>query len=213
VSESNDRSEESLPMVKNFFCPLVLLIAVCGACTSAPIDPTESYSSSPPIETATPPPTPTQAAKYTAAPRSTRPAATEVECPRTHFLIDGQCLSYEEWLASRPRTMDAYGFEYDPNSKPRLPPSFSLCLSIWPGKELPLTTIEGEPVFVVRPTPAPQFSAEENLRKVACIQGEGSDLQCQVDSPLHDFGCDSLWINRGVYSDIGPVKGLTARCG
>ena len=137
----------------------------------------------------------------------------EAECPRTHLLVDGRCLSYEEWLASRPRTMDAYGFEYDPSSKPSLPPSLSLCLSIWPGKGLPLSTIEGEPTFKARSAPEPQFSAGENLRQVACMQGDGLDIRCQGDSPLHNFDCESLLTSRGVYSDVGPVQGLIASCG
>jgi hypothetical protein len=78
---------------------------------------------------------------------------------------------------------------------------------------LPLTTIEGEPTFIARAEPEPRYSAEENLGKVACTQGDGSDLQCQEGSPLHDFNCESLLKSRGVYSDIGPVKGLIARCG
>jgi hypothetical protein len=108
--------------------------------------------------------------------------------------------------------MDAYGFEYDPSAEPRLPPSFSLCLSIWPERGLPLTTIEGEPTFMARLAPESQFSAEENLRKVGCMQGDGSDLQCQGDSPLNEFACESLLKIRGVYSDIGQVQGLIARC-
>jgi hypothetical protein len=200
-------------MVKKLFFPLVLGIALCGACATVPLDSTQSFSPSPPIETATLALTPNPAATHTVAPTATGLAATEAECPRTHFLIDGQCLSYEEWLASRPRTMDAYGFEYDPSSKPGLPPSFSLCLSIWPGRGLPLTTIEGEPAFMARSAPESQLSAEENLRKVACVQGDGSDLQCQGDSPLNEFACESLLKIRGVYADIGPVKGLIARCG
>lgn len=109
--------------------------------------------------------------------------------------------------------MDAYGFEYDPGSKPRIPPSFSLCLSLWPDRGLPLATIEGRPTFIERSAPEPQFSEDENLRKVACMAGDGSDLQCQGESPLHGFACESLRKSRGVYADIGPVKGLIARCG
>ncbi len=200
-------------MLKKLLSPLFLVIAVCGACATATFEPTQSFSPGPPIENTTPPPTPDQAATSLAASTATMPAATEVECPRTHFLIDGRCLSYEEWLASRPRTMDAYGFEYDPSSKPRVPPSFSLCLSLWPGRGLPLTTIEGDPTFVTRPAPEPQFSAEENLQEVDCTQGDGWDLQCQGDSPLNNFTCETLSKTRGVYAGIGRVQGLIARCG
>ena len=200
-------------MVKNPLFSLVLVITACGACTTPTFDSTQSFSPSPPIETATPPPTPNRGVTYTADPTATRPTATEVECPRTHFLIDGLCLSYEEWLASRPRSMDAYGFEYDPGSRPRIPPSFSLCLSLWPGRGLPLTTIVGEPTFITRSAPEPQFSAEENLQAVDCLQEGGSDLLCQGDSPLHDFACESLLKSRGVYAAIGPLKGLIATCG
>ena len=200
-------------MVKKLFFPLGLGIAVCCACVAVPFDSTQSVSPSPAAETATLPSTPNREPPHSVTPPATGPVTTEADCPRTHMLIGGRCLSYDEWLASRPRNMEAYGLEYEPDSNPNLPPSFSLCLSIWPGRGLPLTTIEGTPTFVARSAPEFQFSAEENLREVACSQGEGSDIQCQGDSPLSVFACDFLLGTRGVYSDIGPVQGLIAACG
>jgi hypothetical protein len=199
-------------MVNRLFFPLSFGIVLCGACSVVPFDSTASFSSNPLLETTTLPAA-VQGPTYPVAPAATRTSTTEAGCPRTHLLIDGQCMSYEDWLAGRPRSMEAYGFEYDPSTKPELPSNFSLCLSIWPGNRLPLKTIEGEPAFLSRPAPEAEFSAESNLRKVGCTREGGSDLQCQVDSPLHDFACESLSESGGVYTDIGPIQGLVAECG
>jgi len=210
---SDDDAKESTPMVYKLRCVLALGIYVCGACTPAPIDSTEAPASRPPLETVTSLPTPHPGGTGPATSTATSSETAQTDCPRTHLPIDGRCLSYEEWLASRPRTMEAYGFEQDPSAQPELPPTFSLCLSVWPGMGLPLATIEGQPTIASRPAPEPPFSSEENLRRVACTQANGSDLQCQEDSPLHDFACESVHRSIGVYSDIGPVRGLVASCG
>jgi hypothetical protein len=121
--------------------------------------------------------------------------------------------AYDEWLATRPRHMEAYGFEYDPSAEPVLPVFDSVCMPIWRGMTLPLRSIGGEPFFFARPTPEAVFSTEKNLIMLGCMDGESSDLYCRVDSSLLDYDCETLFNVPGVYADTGPVQGLTAICG
>ena len=121
--------------------------------------------------------------------------------------------AYDEWLATRPRHMEAYGFEYDPSTEPVLPVFDSVCMSIWHGMTLPLRSIGGEPTFVVRPTPEAVFSTEKNLIMLGCMEGTHLDLYCRVSSALLDYDCETLYKVPGVYADTGPVQGLIALCG
>jgi hypothetical protein len=121
--------------------------------------------------------------------------------------------AYAEWLATRPRYMEAYGFEYDPSTEPVLPVLDSLCMPIWYARTLPLRSIAGEPSFVARPMPDAVFSTEKNLIMLGCMEGENLDLYCRVRSRLLDYDCQTLYKVPGVYADTGPVQGLIALCG
>lgn len=199
---------------------LLLILTASTACTAVPVAPTQTLTPTPPMRSPAPSPTPYREGTDPASMKTATveailaaEATKRVACPPHSLVIDGECLSYDEWLARRPRSMEAYGLEYDPSTKPRLPIRYSLCELIWPGMGLPLATIDGEPAFVARPTPDPLFSADTNLREVGCTERSAWDLECQEASPLLDFPCESLLPERGTYTDSGPVHGLVARCG
>jgi len=120
-------------------------------------------------------------------------------------------MEYKAWLATRPRDMESYGLHYEPQAQPTLPPHSSVNMPIWL-YGMPLQVLEGEPEFSARPTPDLVFSSYANLTLFHCREGDSLDIYCRIGSELLDTGCEYLYRLNGVYADLGPVKGLIARC-
>jgi len=158
-----------------------------------------------PATMAAPSSTPTiQAATRTPSPTSVlEPTATPV--------FGSEEWDYYAWLASRPRNMEAYGLQYDPDAVPTLPPSDSINMPIWLNG-MPLENIEGEPVFLPRPLPDKIFSTSANLTMFDCMEGEYWDLYCRESSDLLDYNCEEVLKLRGVYADTSVVQGLIGGC-
>ena len=164
-------------------------------------------------ETQRPPAIARSTSTPTPQPATTTAPPTRIQDPTAVPTSGSENQAYDEWLATRPRYMEAYGFKFDPSTEPVLPVLDSLCMPIWYGGTLPLRSIGGEPSFVARPTPEAVFSTEKNLIMLGCMEGEDSDLYCRVNSSLLDYHCQTLYKVPGVYADTGPVQGLIALCG
>ena len=87
--------------------------------------------------------------------------------------------------------MEAYGFVYDPQATPFLPPVFSVNMPIW-GQHLPAATFDGEPKFLSTTPPAPILDPAARLTEAGCLVDPGGWISCPDSSPLAVFGCESI---------------------
>jgi hypothetical protein len=106
------------------------------------------------------------------------------------------------WLAPRPREMEAYGFVYDPQATPRIPPGSSRSFPIW-GTELPARPIDGEPLLISSQPPASLSDPRPLLREAECQVDAYGSVTCPPGSPLAALGCESI----GLPSDATPELG------
>lgn len=87
--------------------------------------------------------------------------------------------------------MESYGFVYDPNILPELPPAESISFPIWQ-KSLPLQAFDRLPEFIN--TSAPEITTDWTalLDQASCSLIQNQPIKCSLESPLAGYGC--VWI-------------------
>ena len=125
--------------------------------------------------------------------------------------IDATAYPYLAWLATRPRDMEFYGFIYDPDATPELPPPEAVGMPIW-GRHVPLRAFDREPRFIAYPTPLARANTEALLTQAGCVQASYWTIECTAGSPLAGLGCEEFRSPKGYYPGLDPDVHVVALC-
>ena len=105
-------------------------------------------------------------------------------------------------LTPRPTEMESYGLVYDLKATPRIPPLYSVDMSIW-GNEIPTKLISGAPQFLDALPPESQADTSFLVEAAGCEVSKHGYVECPAESPLAPFGCEYIHISIGVNSSSG----------
>jgi hypothetical protein len=109
------------------------------------------------------------------------------------------------------RSIEAFGYSYNKDAQPFLPPISSVSMPIW-GNLLPVNSIGFKPRFVDSPSPRLPGGRQQLLEEADCRFNFQSDLECTPDSPLNRFGCEWLYDTGDIDFGLDPNYPLVAEC-
>jgi hypothetical protein len=194
-----DRSSFFAKRILPFLLLLSLFVlGLMPACGRGSIDTTVSSNQLQTRQVITVTPVPGQSATPAATPS---PTATLTENEKAYY----------EFLATRPREMEAYLFVYDPKATPQLPPPHAIHMPIW-GRYLPLRAFDYTPRFITYPKPTIDTDVEALLVQAGCTQVGYWDIECTPESPLVAFGCDDLLTTREYTFGLAMEQNVLALC-
>ncbi len=186
-------SGRSTPQLRSLALGLVMTLSACSPQLASQTPETRATATSAAsVPSSEPTPTSTVAATAT---------------PTMHPMI----ATHVAWLTSTPRDLEDFGFRYDGNATPVLPPGQSVNMPIW-GQSLPLRPLRGYPQFIAYPEPVVEEARAAQLAQAGCEQAGYWDIVCDPASPVAALACEDLLTPTGYYTGLDHDVHVLAIC-